>query len=218
MVRRRYVAAVVALVFTLSSVHSSQALELNLPASLEETTDFKMQPLAILSKFPSAGPSMASFVANVLKKQPGIIDSVLSIIPDTSPEQASAIGAGIVRAVRSLASKHPDLVAQISDKIMRSENLTLKTTYFALGPRRITYASAEPSLPLPDSVRYGGGGAVGMALPTDKAKLGSPEVPYVFPGFVNKDEAVVDKKRIGMIVALVVSNASSNGAVSTSPH
>jgi hypothetical protein len=187
---------------------------------IELTNDIKGQPLSILAKFPRAGPSLAGFVAKELAKQPNVIDAILSIIPDTSPEQASAIGAGIVRAVRSIAAKNPEFVSQISEKILRSENVALKTTFFALGPRKITYASAGASLPVATQSFAGGGGSVGEVLPVDKARLGSPDAPYVYPYRLDVVEKIgngLDKERIGMIVALVSSDAENNGAVSTSP-
>jgi hypothetical protein len=202
---------------------SSRAVEPELTPMtmpIELTNDIKGQPLSILAKFPRAGPSLAGFVAKELAKQPSVIDAILSIIPDTSPEQASAIGAGIVRAVRSIAAKNPGLVSQISEKIIRSENVPLKTTFFALGPRKITYASAGPSLPVSSHSLVGGGGAVGESLPLEKARLGAPDAPYVYPYRLDVVEKIgngLDKERIGMIVALVASDAGGNGAVSTSP-
>lgn len=202
---------------------SSHAVEMDLAPTtmpIELTNDIKGQPLSILAKFPRAGPSLAGYVAKEIAKQPSIIDAILSIIPDTSPEQASAIGAGIVRAVRSIASKNPGLVSQISEKIMRSENVPLKTTFFALGPHKITYASAGASLPVASHAFVGGGGSVGETLPMDKARLGAPDTPYVYPYRLDVVEKIgngLDKERIGMIVALVASDADDNGAVSTSP-
>ena len=54
---------------------------------LEQATDFKAQPLAILSKFPEAGTAMARFVAQAVMRDPGALDAILSVMDIASPEQ-----------------------------------------------------------------------------------------------------------------------------------
>jgi hypothetical protein len=165
-------------------------------------------------------------VAEVLTKKPDVVDAVLSIMPDSSPEQASAIGAGLVRAMRGLLGKNPELVTQISEKILRSENVALKTTFFALGPRKVTYASAGPSIPMQEyrSQEMGGGGEKmpGEALEKDRSRIDVPRTPYIYPRHalrevVENPGGRIDTLRVGMIVALISEDAAAVGTVSTSP-
>lgn len=201
---------------------SNPPAELKVAPSLEQTNDFKSQPLAILAKFPDAGTAMARFVAQAVMREPVIADAVLSVVADSSPQQASAIGAGFVRAVRALAAKQPEIARAIARKIMSIENPWLKTTFFALGP---TYSNAAltmpPNLP-PPAMRML---QVGDELPTYESRLGpikrqewirhrESETRRVIGA---KSEGIGDTYAYGMIVAELTSDAPSNGAVSTSP-
>ena len=191
---------------------------------LEQATDLKSQPLAVLAKFPDAGPAMARFVARAIARQPGIVDAILSIVPDASPQQASAIGAGMVRGVRTIEAKQPATARVISEKIMKSSNTWLRTTFAALGPH---YAPTEAGasmmasiMPTPSQPME-----VGSELPVEKSRIG----PTHQGDMIGQNEWVDEDKCPfvsigydytscrGTIVAVVVSNASSNGAVSTSP-
>lgn len=224
--------------------------------SIENVTDFKAQPLALLAKFPEAGTAMASYVARMFSREPGMIDSLLSIMDDTSPQQATAIGAGLVRSVRAIENKNPTTARMIANKISQSSNLWLKTTFSALGPHYS--ANALPSAParlLPAPLSTA---TVGLPLGDFEARLGSrlrsgcgtvgrslSVNDRLDPLSINRADALdpivldadgygvycapdgSDKKQItardtdpfsrGTIVAMVDSDARSNGAVSTSP-
>lgn len=200
------------------------------PMLLEKTSDIKAQPLALLAKFPAAGPAMARYVAQALMHEPSAVDAVLSIIPDTSPEQAAAIGAGLIRAIRGLAGKQPNLITSITSKVMQSDNLWLKTTFLAIGPRG---AGKPPpnSIGASDTLRYptadnagGAGGAIGQLLAPEYGRVGPSRIDGVMGmpiGFIDKNPFLsglnVNMTRYGMIVALVSSDADSNGVVPISP-
>ena len=183
---------------------------------IEKANDIGAQPLALLAKFPEAGTAMARFVAQVITRDPQIVDAVLSIVKDTSPQQASAIGAGLVRAVRGLSAKHPALSRAIVSKISQVENLWLKTTFFALGP---TYSEAAlpPRQPL-YRIMYNVNMSVGTGLPMDRGRVGPAIDPDPNPlrGFIAGREPDLWDKH-GMLVAIMLSDAEQNGAVSTSP-
>jgi hypothetical protein len=196
---------------------------------LEQATNIKAQPLAILSKFPSAGPALARYVAQILAKEPATLDAMLSIIPDTSPEQAAAIGAGMVRALRTLAGKQGDAAHAFSFKILQSENPWLKTTFMAIGPRgagslSVGGYSVRPDAPYPTANNAGGGGPIGIAMAIDESRVGPSRVSgsgATARGMFTKDafdsQLNRDLTRYGMIVAIIESDAPSNGVVSTSP-
>lgn len=197
--------------------------------ALEQATNIKAQPLSILSKFPLAGPAMARYVAQALTKEPAAVDAVLSIIPDTSPEQAAAIGAGMVRAIRALGSKQGDAVRSIMYKVMQSDNKWLKTTFAAIGPyggRAVSTGSSAGAAdlkPLPTADNAGGGGAVGTRLAEDESRVG-PSVltnltgasigvrPDSFESHLNNNLT-----RYGMIVAIIKSDADDNDVLPISP-
>jgi hypothetical protein len=51
--------------------HAQTAASVALP--LEQVSDVKAQPLSVLAKFPQAGPAMAQYVAQVLRRQPSVV-------------------------------------------------------------------------------------------------------------------------------------------------
>ena len=187
---------------------------------LDQVTDIGAQPLALLAKFPQAGPSMAGFVAKVLAAQPSVVDAILSIVNDTSPQQASAIGAGLVRGLRAVSGKHEGLARSITEKVMRSDNLWLKSTFLAIGPQGYRAGPLVMSENVPPAVPRDLIG--GEELPLYKGRVGPDEEKGIF--WVDEKTKNTSeyydfdpKNRHGMIVALLASDAPSNGAVSTSP-
>lgn len=198
------------------------------PVPLEQVTNIKAQPLALLAKFPNAGPQLAQYVAQQVARQPGVVDAILSLANTTSPEQASAIGAGLVRAMRSMDEKQGETYRQVSEKVMRSDNIWLKASYQALGPDYRFYRaySAPGALPPRDYASF----AATDSVPTRDWRVGPAENELVQPVGNAFGNSLIKNNRCrgnlwknedrfchGMIVATVGSNASSNGAVSTSP-
>lgn len=195
----------------------------SLSVPLEEATDIQAQPLALLARFPQAGPAMARFVAAIVIRQPQMVGAILSVIGDTSHAQASAIGAGLVRATRVIAAKQPDQARAIAAKIMQSDNIWLKTTFSALGLRYAvnTTLLRPPPLPAVPLARR----EVGTQLAADRARLGpSPHYDGIMSD--NRAAVVVPFELLeqlelinqhDILVASVASEASVNGAVSTSP-
>ncbi len=186
---------------------------------LEQATDVKAQPLLLLAKFPKAGPGLAHFVAETLAKQPSAVDAMLSILPDTSPEQASAIGAGVVRALRSLMRKEPELIKQITDKVERTENVAFKTTFYAIGPRGSGKVPSFSRIEV-SSIVGSNLGVGGTSAPSDKSLIGDGKQDYDSAfnhNPLNKNGDGLDFFNHGMIVAIIASDAPTNGAVPTSP-
>jgi hypothetical protein len=181
---------------------------------LENVTDIRSMPLAILAKFPTAGAQMARYVADVVSKQPSVVDAIMSIMDTASPAQASAIGAGIARSARAMEAKGTN-VNGISGKVLKSENAWVKTTYRAIGPGYVQEGPfiMPPTIP-PAPVQHV---YVGDELPDYASRVGpayySPPSGQAFEKTVN--ETVLTRR--GMIVAIMASDKDKNGAVSTSP-
>lgn len=193
---------------------------------LEQASDLKTQPLAVLYKFPAAGPKMAEFVAKEVAARPAVVDALLSIMTDASPQQASAIGAGMVRGVRALDKKQAPLAKEISEKIAHTENPWLKTTFNALGPN---YTGRIPIVGAPvfaENIPNNAPGGTGTALAKNEWRVGPEEHHLTQPiqsGADNRDRCSFFSVEYqytrcrGTVVALVTSDGPSNGAVSTSP-
>jgi hypothetical protein len=193
---------------------------------IENATNIRAQPLALLAKFPDAGPAMARFVADQLTQQPGSIDAMLSIVNDTSPQQASAMGAGMVRAVRALSTKNPAMARAISEKVMRADNKYLTTTYASLGPRYrgnvpfVAPGDVPPRELAAGDIGFGLGAAwrIGPGVGDNLTGYGANQNPNdVTQTCLYNSNGYYDDHCRGMIVAIIKSDASSNGAVSTSP-
>ena len=193
------------------------------PIAIENVTNIKEQPLALLAKFPDAGPAMARYVAQQLTQQPAMVDALLSIVNDTSPEQASAMGAGMVRAVRALGPKQANSARVITEKVMRSDNRYLTTTFASLGPHyRANAAFVSPANLPPRAVAATGnmGAGIGAAWRVGLAEnknmmdynLHGDQAGCLYYSYSNE----ITHCR-GTIVAMMTSNADQNGAVSISP-
>jgi hypothetical protein len=203
---------------------AARAIELADPAAardilpIEQVKDIRSQPLALLAKFPTAGPAMVRFIAQELLRDPTAVDAVLSIVPDTSPDQASAIGAGLVRAVRAMGASQSKLAELISQKVLRSENLWLKTTFAALGPAYKADRPLErPALALRSVYDAE---EIGTPLANNKAPVGPSYEGFMFGregAGPRGDGLQAGLVKYGTIVALLNSDAGKNGAVSTSP-
>lgn len=191
--------------------------------AIEDATDLKTQPLALLAKFPEGGAAMAHFVAQAIIDRPGLVDAFLSIASDTSPQQAAAIGAGMVRGTRVLATKQSSLAQAIANKIMQSNNAWLKTSFFALGPRYSkdsVFVALEPLPPAPLVAN-----SMGAELPIYRSRIGPTREGELV--LTNHDIEANNRygssedshllNRSGTIIAILASDARSNGATSTSP-
>lgn len=199
---------------------------------LEQVTDIKAQPLAVLAKFPEGGPPMATFVAQAVTADPSTADPILSVADDASPQQASAIGAGMVRAVRALEKKQPAAARAIADKTMKSNSIRVKVTFSAIGSNLVTTVALKKSDVLPP-------------LPTSKPTVTRPEakthadasahrINRPVAGTRTQQNGLLETKNTinhthtdpsktvilpsnGTMVAVLASDAVRNGAVSTSP-
>ena len=204
---------------------NNQAMPIYKPAPItqKEMTLLRSEPLSLLAKFPEEGPEMAQYVARAIVSDPSLVDPILSIAGDTSPEQASAIGAGIARGARIVGLKRPRTARVIADKVMMSENLRLKITFQAIGPSYIENLDSktpDPILPAPLSSNE-----VGTSMPNYKSKIGpeKQEDLIIMPEeeVHENDPMRATSGRILfsniLLTNIINSDASHSGAVSTSP-
>lgn len=186
---------------------------------LESVSDIKSQPLALLAKFPEAGVNMVRYVAEVIARQPSVVDAILSIMDTATHEQAAAIGAGMARSARAFESKQANSANAISGKVSQSSNVWLKTTFRAIGPGYVENAPLimpEPIAPQPLKDVY-----VGQELPEYEGRVGPAKAndpyPMMFGKRIDSSAESSFLSRRGMIVAIMASDKDKNGAVSTSP-
>lgn len=206
-------------------------VRLNLSVPLEKVTDIKSQPLALLAKFPQGGAPMAAYVAHIVANDPTAVDPILSVVKDASPQQAAAIGAGLARASRVIATTQPGLTQSISEKVGRMESASLKVTYQAIGTDHLStfYAESPPPLagnPLPSESREAERISV---APTPSRSLVGAQVTLTPANGAGESEGAALLPPIGppiaetavlhngTIIAILASDASSSGATSTSP-
>jgi hypothetical protein len=176
--------------------------------------DIKAEPLSLLAMFPQGGPKMAQALAKAIRSEPSLIDRVLAIADDTSPEQASAMGAGLVRAVRALSTRQPAAAGSIIKKVLASTNLRLKTTFFANGPRNLMRSTLILPPPIQPSTTIVEG-SLGTPLANSKLGVGKPSsAPTVAPLEIDGMNQIT---RNGMILAAIGSDEQTNQVVSTSP-
>lgn len=208
-------ACLLALCVPLYTAHSQ---DIDALVTLEQVTDYRSQPLALLARFPQAGTAMARYVANLVSKQPSIVQSIMTIIADATPEQAAAIGAGVARSMRLFSHTKPEVSAAISDSSLRAQNPWYKTTFHAIDTGYVHDAPVvipDPIPPVPLSSEY-----VGLELPNSAGRVGpariAQPVPIRFEAFGNRGDSGFLVRR-GTIVAIIASGREENGAVSTSP-
>lgn len=211
-----------------ATVHAAPLVADTTPATIGSSTplelmhNLKTHPLALLAKFPEAGNAMARYVAETIRKDPSVLDAILSVVRDTSPEQASAIGAGLVRGIRAMGSAQPATSRSMAEKIAKSDNPWLKTTFGAIGPRTLHGGKAMGDLPPTPPPAGGGAGAaeVGTALPEDRSRIGPEKQELLLYNAPSREDSEFILGLLptdGMVVATLLSDAGHNGAVSTSP-
>jgi hypothetical protein len=200
-----------------------------------ELTTLRTQPLSLLAQFPDGGAPMARYVAQAVASDPRVVPPMLSVANDTSPEQATAMAAGMVRGTRSLEKKQPKTARAIANQVMQSSNLQLRTTFKALGPQPLrsgefAFAIPEPLMRSPLTIA--------PANEPDLSLESKREALFSRTDFIDRTDTIpIDTERFitqeaeekerfityaaiaasSPITPVIASDAPSNGAVSTSP-
>lgn len=100
----------------------------------DRLAELNRDPETLLTDYPNGGPKLASEVARALVADPAMAEKMMPLVDQATPEQASAIGAGMARAARYFSYNQPDISAQIARLAESSENLRFKLTFRAIGP------------------------------------------------------------------------------------
>ena len=201
-----------------SQVANTSPQEPDKQKPLSEVDEIKRDPSSLLKKFPKGGPKMAQYVAQLLVKYASLINSVLQASQQATRDQASAIGAGIARAARSL---RPEIAREMTAKVGKYGNIGTQITYNAIGadinlqsrtiPGVIRIGVAGGSRPEFESLRGNVSGEVGS---NRQFYLSS----YVLSSSLNNYQGYDDLFRSPqMAVSVMATEAQDNGAFSTSP-
>ena len=207
--------------------------------SSAELANLRAQPLSLLAEFPEGGALMARYVAQAVAADPKVVPPILSIANDTSPEQAAAIGAGMVRGARALQAKQPGVARSIAAQVMQSSNARVKTTFMALGPKPLgsgEFAFTIPPLLPPASLGDSSSTNAffnresGLIVPNpidDTIVLGDRNQPNAQAAPSDTDRAdlaaVENDMRLRYVIVeasiahSIAADAASSGAASTSP-
>ena len=204
----------------------------NVPSiSPAELTTLRTQPLSLLAQFPDGGAPMARYVALAVVSDPRVVPPMLSIAGDTSPQQAAAMGAGLVRAARALEAKQPKTSAAIANQVNKSTNPQLKTIFQALGPKpppndQFAFTMPEPLVNSPLTLAPADNGVLPPSSSTESSRIESSVVrkdgeaetiDHKESNLLNPNSDEDAGLRYTAIATAIVNDARRNGAVSTSP-
>jgi len=117
-----------------------------------DVSDVVREPSTLLNTFPKAGVSMTSQVRMLVGTSADTIDPILSLLPNASSKQKSAIGAGFARAAAVCAEKNPEYATLIRDKVKAANSAELQVAFLA--------ASSEVNLASMSSGTTAVGGAL----------------------------------------------------------
>jgi len=96
-----------------------------------DVSDVVREPSTLLNTFPKAGVSMTSQVRLLVGTSADTIDPILSLLPNASSKQKSAIGAGFARAVAVCEDKNPEYATLIRDKVKAANSPELQVAFLA---------------------------------------------------------------------------------------
>jgi hypothetical protein len=104
------------------------------PLSETEVNEIRTNPKSVLDKFPKGGPKMASYVTRAVATDPSLAQS-MGNLDGATRAQASAVGAGVVRAGRLIAAQDPEALQRLNDDVEKMSNPHVKRMFKAIGPQ-----------------------------------------------------------------------------------
>jgi hypothetical protein len=187
--------------------------------SKEELNQLRRNPGSVLNEFPKGGPKMAKYIARVAMADPKLIESMVNATELASPDQASAIGAGLARAARLLSG---DQLSNINNRAFNARNINTRITYKAIGK---LYGPQDRAILKPVEIGFWDGAAGGTDLygnelqatvgsNNDFFQQGSLQNSFFEENFKSFDDFFESPQAAASFVA---SSAEDNGAFSTSP-
>ncbi|MDG1286939.1 MAG: hypothetical protein P8P30_05165 [Rickettsiales bacterium] len=183
--------------------------------------ELKSNPSSLLEAFPKGGPKMAKYVARAASTDSSLVESILKASQQATFDQASAIGAGLARAVRGSLTK---LIKSISEQVAQLGSLSTQISYNAVGP-----IQSAGSQVIPEPVRIGladaSGGSFNLSPHTGGGLAGSKGLPHQIGSKSSSlTQYAQNTQRFSDMfsdpwktVSIVALEADDNGATSTSP-
>lgn len=142
----------------------------------EEVKAFLGSPDSLLEEFLTGGLPLSTRVRSLAGSSPETLDPIVALVPKANTQQMVAIGAGLARAARALATINPEYAALIQEKIATLNNPGLN----------VAFASALGEI---QTAALGGGGA-GAGAGAGAAGIGGGGVAGGGSAGTNGDEAI----------------------------
>jgi hypothetical protein len=128
---------------------------------------FLNKPSDLLGQYPSGGPEMIQAVQDLLSSDPRALTAILSLLPQATTAQSTAIGTALGHYAESVLSTDQTRAIQIQDAVVESKNVSAIAAFDAAvgGNIKLTAATtgvgggAETSTnPSTTGFSVGGGG------------------------------------------------------------
>jgi len=139
---------------------------------------FLANPSGLLTQFPNGGPDLAKMVRDLAASNPQTLSALIGLLRGATPEQASAIGAGLGQAAELAVNTDPDYATEIQTAVVTASNDSAMVAFSAVVGGDVKLAAAG----------VGGGGGGGGEEQTSQNGVGggiSGSTNLNFPSFVD---------------------------------
>jgi hypothetical protein len=136
----------------------------SLPASVVST--FMASPNQLLTQFPGAGPQLTKQVRELLGSDKNTLPALITLLKLASPDQQTAIAAGLAQAAKAYASNDPAFANQVQTEVAATGIPDVIKAYASIAGDTGTAATGGGG-------GTGGGGPNTAGAPTGGANSGS---------------------------------------------
>jgi hypothetical protein len=143
----------------------------SLPASVVST--FMGNPNQLLTQFPGAGPQLTKQVRELLASDKTTLPSLISLLKLASPDQQTAIAAGLAQAAKAYASNDPAFANQVQTEVAATGIPDVIKAYASIAGDTGTASTGGGG-------GSGGGGPNTAGAPTGGPNFGSSNNPNTF--------------------------------------
>lgn len=147
-----------------AAVYSSQQA---LPSATVQ--QFLANPQGILSQYPNGGPQLTNAIRDLAASDPSTLSAIVGLLKNATPDQATAIGAGLGQVAELAVNADPAFADQIQTAVVSSQNVSAVVAFSAVVGGDIKLAAAT-----------GGGGGGGGEAPTSN-NSGTGTTGIAFP-------------------------------------
>ena len=130
---------------------------------------FLANPQGLLSQYPNGGPQLTKAIRDLAASDPSTLATIVGLLKSASPDQATAIGAGLGQVAELAVSADPAFADQIQTAVVSSQNVSAVVAFSAVVGGDIKLAAAT-----------GGGGGGGGEAPTNN-NSGTGTTGIAFP-------------------------------------